>query len=286
MTTTTKPLPPHGSLSRHKYHGCKCSPCRSNYRDYQNRRYRQKAYGTWQPYVDAEPIRRHLLMLRDHGISFTRVAEIAGLYPATVGGFLYRNGRNHPPKKRATRETADKILAVTPDSATPGIVDATGTHRRLQALAAVGWPMSALAPHTGLAPATVSRLLRQPRLYAATGDAVSRAYNRLWDQRPEDHGVTKAAAVRTRRWAHGHGWAPPAAWDDDRIDDPGAVPDIGDRATRSDALAEDALWLIRTQGYTRASAAERLGTTRGNVDAAINRWSRRALAQHDTEKAA
>lgn len=283
MTTATKPLPPHGSLSRHKYHGCKCQTCRQNYRDYQNRRYRRRAYGTWQPYVDAEPIRQHLLMLRDHGISFTRVAEIAGLYPATVGGFLYPAGPSRPVKKRATRETADKIFAVTPDTATPGIVDATGTHRRLQALAAVGWPMSALAPHTGLATATVSRLLRQPRVYAATADVVTRAYNKLWDQRPETHGVAKAAAERTRRWARRNKWAPPAAWDDDRIEDPDAQPDQGEATPRSVSLVEDALWLIRTQGYTRAQAADRLGVQRNTLDTAINRSG---LTQQDTEQAA
>lgn len=225
MTTATKPLPPHGTLSRHKYHKCKCAKCVDNYRAYQRSRYRRQAYGTWQPYVDAEPIRQHLLQLRAQGIAFTRVAEIAGLHPPTVGAFLYDLGPKRPRKKRATPEIAAKILAVTAENATPGIVDATGTRRRLQALAANGWPMKTLGSYIGVNPATVSRLATQAQVFRYTAEAVTRAYARLAGQNPADHGVPAAVIERSRRRAAREGWRDPQWWEDyGRIDDPAFDP--------------------------------------------------------------
>lgn len=230
MTTAAKPLPPHGSLSRHKYHKCKCDTCFEGYRAYQRSRHRKQGYGTWQPYVDAEPIRQHLLKLREQGIAFTRVAEIAGLHPPTVGAFLYRLGPSRPVKKRATPEIAAKILAVTAESASPGIVDATGTRRRIQALAANGWPMKALGPHIGVNPATVPRLAAQERVYRHTAEAVAAAYDKLADQDPAGHGVAAAAIERTRRRATREGWHDPQWWEDyGHIDDPTFDPDQADR---------------------------------------------------------
>ena len=235
MTTATKPLPDHGTLSRHKYHKCKCQKCVDNYRAYQRSRHRKQAYGTWQPYVDAEPIRQHLLKLREQGIAFTRVAEIAGLHPPTVGAFLYRLGPNRPPKKRATPEIAAKILAVTAETATPGIVDATPTRRRPQALAANGWPLKSLGPHIGVNPATVPRLVVQARVYRNTAAAVAVAYDKLAGQDPADHGVAAAAIERTRRRAAREGWHDPLWWEDiGHLEDPGFDPDSVERLSRNE----------------------------------------------------
>lgn len=220
---TSRTLPAHGTLSRHKYHRCKCGPCVDNYRAYQRTRHRKQAYGTWQPYVDAEPIRQHLLKLRDQGIAFTRVAELAGLYPATVGGFLYSLGPSRPRKERARPEIAAKILAVTAETATPGLVDATGTRRRLQALAAIGWPMYTHGARIGVSPATVSRLTHQKRVLARTAEAVDRCYQQLCAARPEDHGIPAGTARKMRNRAAAEGWPDPTFWEDmGGIDDPDA----------------------------------------------------------------
>lgn len=238
MTTPAKPLPDHGTLSRHKYHKCKCQKCVDNYRAYQRNRHRKQGYGTWQPLVDAEPIRQHLLQLREQGIAFTRVAEIAGLHPPTVGAFLYALGPKRPRKKRATPEIAAKILAVTAETATPGIVDSTGTARRIQALAANGWPMKTLGPYIGVSPATVSRLTAQERVYRTTAEAVTACYLKLADQQPEAHGVPAALAERARRHAARQGWHDALWWEDmGRIDDPHFDPAAADRQMKRDELA-------------------------------------------------
>ncbi|MEU1787052.1 helix-turn-helix domain-containing protein [Streptomyces sparsogenes] len=277
MTTRTRPLPPHGTLSRHKYHKCKCDTCYEGYRKYQRARHRRKGYGTWQPFVDAEPIRQHLLMLREHGIAFTKVAEVTGLYPATVGGFLYSVGASRPRKERARPDIAAKILAVTPESVTPGAVDATGTRRRLQALAANGWPMKALAPHIGVAPATVSRLTTQQRVYSRTAEAVTKCYDQLADQSPEDHGIPAAVVIKTRNRAAANKWPDPLWWEDmGGIDDPQA-PEQDTPTPQHVVIGENALEL-EAQGYTRRHAAERLGISLSTLETNIRRY-RQSLGQ-------
>jgi AraC-like DNA-binding protein len=279
VTTTLKSLPPHGTLSRHKYHGCKCDTCRDFYRTYQRSRYRKQAYGTWQPLIDAEPVRQHLEALRAAGISFDRVAEQAGLYTATVTGFVYDLGPKRPRKKRVRPETAAKILAVRVDIAQPGIVDATGTRRRLQALAAVGWPFRALGPHLDVAPQTVARLTHQRRLYATTAETVTTVYTRLSTTIAEDHGIPAASAARARNRATAEGWRDPQYWDDmGHIDDPTFNPDTAEQPLkRAQQVAEDAAWLLAA-GYSRDHVATRLGVSRFYIDRALREATREETA--------
>lgn len=106
-------------------------------------------------------------------------------------------------------------------------VDATGTRRRIQALACLGHTPAALARSMGRAPASVQRTMKRDRVTNATADEIRTLYDR-WSNKPpaED----SPAAIRCRKWAAKKGFAPPMAWDDDSIDDPHAeradqVPD-------------------------------------------------------------
>lgn len=229
MTTAVKPLPEHGTLSRAKYHKCHCDKCRTTSADYQRNRHRKRGYGTWQPLIDAEPVRQHLAMLREHGISYIRAAELAGLYAPTVGRLLYTVG-GRKPVKRVRPETAAAILAVQPGAIDAHRTDATGTHRRIQALAANGWPLRRLAPHFGVNPSTPGRLLAQTTLCTTTAKAVADAYEHLQHQQPEDHGVNPWDANRARQNAAAAGWRDPLWWDDmGGIDDPTFDPDTAER---------------------------------------------------------
>ncbi|MFJ5915002.1 hypothetical protein ACIQFW_04285 [Streptomyces ardesiacus] len=101
-----------------------------------------------------------------------------------------------------------------------------GTTRRLQALAVMGWPRLRLHRETGLTPSRLVPLL------AGTASAVTRqearmvavVYVRLSAVSPGLCGVSHIAARAARERAWTAGWAPPAAWDDDTIDDPQAIP--------------------------------------------------------------
>ncbi len=239
MTTAIREAPHHRNLTCVKEYNCHRPECMARSRAYQRSRHRRMGYGTWEPFVDAEPIRQHLIMLRENGISSAQVAQAAGLYTATVNGFLYALNSSRPRKKRATREIAEKILAVTVDQGIPHFSDATGTRRRLQALARIGWPMKALGPHIGVNPATVNRLTLQSQVYGATAKAVEQAYGELKNQRPEEHGVAPGLTVRARNRAEHEGWPDPQWWEDyGHIDDPDFDPASADRALRRGELAE------------------------------------------------
>ena len=45
--------------------GCHCEECKEANRDYKNARERAIAFGRWNPYADAGPVRQHLLTLRE-----------------------------------------------------------------------------------------------------------------------------------------------------------------------------------------------------------------------------
>ncbi|MYR36310.1 hypothetical protein GTX14_04475 [Streptomyces sp. SID4944] len=241
MTTTRsrRPIADHGTLSRYKHHGCKCDTCRNGYTAWQRNRYRRRGYGTWQPFVDAEPIRQHILTLHGSGMSYASIAQAAGMYEATLRGFLYALGPKSPRKEKATHEIAARILAVTPDPMLSGWVDATGTRRRIQALAANGWPMSALATFIGVNSGSVNRFTRQTRVYADTARAVAEVYGKYATASPQDHGVPQWKSDRHRREAQTKQWPDPTWWEDmGRIDDPTFDPlKIVERRLNRDELA-------------------------------------------------
>lgn len=77
--------------------------------------------GTWQPFVDAEPVREHLRALMAAGMPAKTIAEAAGLNPSTIEGLLYgRPTNSHRRKdrpgrfitKRVRPETATKIMVI------------------------------------------------------------------------------------------------------------------------------------------------------------------------------
>lgn len=177
------------------------------------------------PLVDAEPTRRHVRNLMAAGVSIVRIAAHAEVGFAVVSGLLYTRGPNRPRAEKIRHENARRILAVHAEQVATGYVNSAGTHRRLQALMANGWPQLRLGPHIGLHPVYVGAVLRQTRIYGTTAMNVAAAYDRLWNQDPRQHGVNVGTYKKIRSLARVNGWAPPGAWDDDTIDDPNAHPE-------------------------------------------------------------
>lgn len=271
--TGTKPLPPHGTLSRHKCHSCKCPPCAKAGRDYTNRRYRLIAYGRWQPFVDAEPVRAHVRMLSSYGIGMPQVRVLSGVSGGSFSRLFYGRGAQAP-SRRVRMETADRIFSVKPslDAVAPNaLVDNTGTQRRLQALIAIGWHQRELARRLGLDRNAVhERIHLSSPTYGSTARAVRDLYEQLWNVIPESQGIAERWAAEARALAKAKGWVPPGAWDDDYIDSPAAKPDTGTEVAQYVALNEDATWLMNHQGYTQAQAAQRLGVTREHLARAMS----------------
>lgn len=159
------------------------------------------------------PVRLHLDKLRkEAGLGTRRIAELAGVSRTGVEG-ARRNERMYP-------YIAAAILAVQPREVLPRhLVDATGTRRRMRALVALGWSFREQALNAGIAVDPYRRSAGVGGVRLATARMVGDVYDRLSMVRPDGR-----AAGWSRQFAHRCGWFPPLAWDDDRIDDPDALP--------------------------------------------------------------
>jgi hypothetical protein len=179
------------------------------------------------PLVDAEPARRHVRELMAAGVGYARIAAAAEVCTSTVNHMLYSRP-NRPVTQRLAEENARRILAVRAENVITGLVDSTGASRRIRALMAVGWPPIHLGSRLGVHRRYVTEIQYQARIYASTAHAVAVTYNELWDKKPEHHGVSRQVATRFRNHAKANGWPPPAAWDDEALDDPAGRPDAGE----------------------------------------------------------
>lgn len=147
----------------------------------------------------------------------------------------------------------------------PLLVDATGTTRRLRALAAVGWSNSELGKRAGVDHSTVCQWANSRRVRVATAATVRRLYEEL--------SMTPGPSTKVRQLAAKRGWPPPLAWDDDRIDDPAARPNLGrhadGKATPVDEIAVQRAMRgqpVRLTPAERREAVHRL--TRAGLSAA------------------
>jgi hypothetical protein len=219
---------PHG-YSRYRLDGCRCYTCAVARSRYEENRSKGIIAGTWQPFVDAEPVRVHIRTLRDCGMGLRAIAAAAGvdrkrLQAVTVG----RPERGTGPQEKVRPDLAAAVLAVEPtleNLAPSTLINPAGTRRRLQALVAMGWPQQHLAVRLGMTPNNYGAMVRAEHVLVRRALAVRDLYEQLWRADPLEHGATQAGVTRARRHAAANGWAPVGAWDDDTIDDPAAYPD-------------------------------------------------------------
>lgn len=264
----------HGTRTAYVLDRCKCRPCLDANRREENTRRRAQLYGRYDVgRVDAQPVREHIRELMAAGIGVKRIAKVSGVAVSTIGKVLYGDrSRNMPPRARVARHVHERIMAVQPGipaMAAGASVDATGAHRRAQALIAIGWSMSRVGSMVGMESGNFWRFMKAPKCTVTTHLAMARVYDMCWnDPQNGTDWHSKAAATRARNYAKDHGWAPPLAWDDDEIDNPAAVPAVmvEGRATPEERL-EEILMLIHTgcglhevmarAGFTRWDSLER-----------------------------
>lgn len=150
----------------------------------------------------------------------------------------------------------------------PAMVDSVGVVRRRQALAAMGYGLPDLAPHFGVTPRAVSNYMRRPRVHRSTLERWRQVYDLL--------SMTPGPSSKARGEALRRGWLPPLAWDDETIDDPDAVPDLGSRRARTrQDIAEDARFLAGT-GMSTHGIAARLQVSEPYVRGLLNGGARSA----------
>ncbi|MFE5628442.1 hypothetical protein [Streptomyces sp. NPDC056543] len=212
----TKPLPAHGTLRRamgdrrYGWPRCHCKPCRTTERRYSKRRSYLTKIG--KPIlVDATPTREHLANLRAAGDAFTGISAQYGIPRRTLNQIFGGQW------KRVHAETASRILAIPPGTATNNYrsVPAVGAVRRIRALIAAGHTMNAVAAAMGLQHSTASLLLngRQDTIRHELNERVKSGYVAL--------ASSSGNAVRSLLRAQREGWRDPLWWEDmGHIDDP------------------------------------------------------------------
>lgn len=278
----------HGTKTAYVLDKCRCRPCINAQVAGEAKRRKAKAFGRYEERVDSAPVRAHIIALGKYGIGLKRLAKLAGVSNSTLGNVVYgRTERGEGPQKRLERRTAEKILTVKPGMeliADGARVDATGTHRRLQALVAIGYSISSLGRRLGI---TVSNMDGPmggtAEVTAETARKVRALYEELWATPVvADEWHAKSAGQRARNLAKRRGWAPPMAWDDDTIDDPSAKPEGIDTAKRKTHRAEDLIEdvhdLLRA-GCSTATIVERLGMTAASIERTMDRNGRNDLAR-------
>lgn len=262
----------HGTYAKYRLDGCRCYPCAAEASVYNANRERAIAYGTWQPFVDAEPVREHIRALQSCALGLRTIAAAAGVDRQRLQTILNgRSERGTPPQAKVRPALAAAILAVEP---TPDllpdktIIDGAGVRRRLQALVTIGWSQAKLAERIGWTPGNFTTLVGEGRVTAASAHLVRGLYDELWNQSPpEDDHRSRIAASRARGYASARGWLPPMAWDDDLIDVPDDQLDaeIARRVAAMDDQELSACWNARYKEGDRSpviAAGARAGERR------------------------
>lgn len=145
-------------------------------------------------------------------------------------------------------------------------LDATGTRRRIQALAVEGWSITRLADLTGLSERSLRYALNsRTRVLATTARLVAVVYDRTAGHDGADQTVINRALAR--------GWVDSYRWSEGRIDDPTAQPDPDVLPGHVDDVLVDRVLSGHTppDRLTRAerAAAARLGRRRGISNTAL-----------------
>lgn len=235
--------------------------------------------GDWQPFTGLGPLQDHIrAVMNATGIAPNSFGTVSGVGPATIARIL--NGTY----AQASTQVAGKILAVTPETviASNGNarVDAAGTRRRLQALAAEGWSARQLAQRGTYANYTnLTRILcgRKRRVAASTHKAVADLYDDLdGTLAPRDTREHRISATKAAGLAASSKWAPREAWDETTINDPAAGPRwdwvrTGNGSRSAADTAEDIRDLL-SMGEHEELIAGRLGITAQRLRDILRRY--------------
>lgn len=112
----------------------------------------------------------------------------------------------------------------------PRSIDATGTQRRLQALAALGHTWGRIGEALGMTASGAHHLATKAKAYVrATTAAKVEALFDAWSMTlpPEISTTERKNASYARTVARKRHWSPPLAWEGVDVDDPTATPDLG-----------------------------------------------------------
>ncbi|MCZ2812017.1 helix-turn-helix domain containing protein [Modestobacter sp. VKM Ac-2979] len=214
----------HGTRAAYVKDRCRCTACTAANTAASRAANRERAYGRRQALTDAGPVHDHLVALRAAGVGVERIAGLAGMSVSHIRTLAAYDHGHSPATQRIRASTAARILSIdiADDHRAPhSRVDATGTRRRLQALAAIGWSPELLAAELDRRTSSLRRSMTSPSVTARTARDVAALYERLSNTAPPRDTSKQCAAVdASRSHATARRWLPPMAWDDIDTDAP------------------------------------------------------------------
>lgn len=171
------------------------------------------------------------------GMTAQEISAASGVPLAAVRN-LVRYGEQEG-QHQVTLATEEAILGVAvpvghrKELAFGSQIDSTGSHRRMEALMAGGFHSVYLSQELGglkgrgdLARNMVSGTSGSGRrVYSGHAERIRQLFERLADTAPAEVGILHYESVRIEKFARQRGFAPRHCWDDDTIDDPGAIPE-------------------------------------------------------------
>lgn len=160
--------------------------------------------------VDSTPCRHHLVQLLALQWTYGAIARRSGVARTAVREALGRS------RIQAATEAAILAVPLTRHLSGKVVVDATGTRRRVEALAYLGWPLSHLEPRFTRCRGRVGKAIATGWVSTVVADDVERVYRDL-ENTPGPSDIARRRALRL-------GFAGPAAWDGRDIDDPRSRP--------------------------------------------------------------
>lgn len=243
-------------------HKCRCDNCRTGNRVRAAARRRAHLYGRFDnPYIDAEPVREHVLSLMRDGMGYRRIAEVSGVGATAVRTLIYGRQdpgpRNGEELKRIHRDKAAKLRGITPELhllCGGARMPSTGTVRRLQALVTMGWSQAKLGLQLGITPGNFTTLMSSSAVTVRRHREVADLYERLWQTPPPKATSAEAGSVtRARRYARQRRWLPPLAWDDIDTDQEPPIIDSDSTSAVDDVVVQ----LVVAGDAIRLNKAER-----------------------------
>lgn len=208
----------HGTRAKYVLDHCRCLPCAAANANAHNEWTRQKLYGRYNKYVDAQQAREHLQQLQAAGMGLRRVSAVCGISTSTLQAIVYGkhrgNGHQDPPSKRITRPVHQKIMAVayTPAPGTAATPERTEQARQqLRALVALGWSILKLGDQLGIQRSNMTRVIETgSRLNWSTIQRIERLYEHLSMTLPPATNQRERISVsRAKNYAQQRGWIPP-----------------------------------------------------------------------------
>jgi hypothetical protein len=188
--------------------GCRRDECRTADRNYR-KRYELRRLSGIPSHIPGPVVAAHLRLAIGSGQTIRGISGEAEVSERAINYIL--NGQ-----AKVTRLKALSLLAIQPLNESPR-VDPTGTIRRIQALAAIGWPIVWTAAQTGYHPSYLFNIM------AGRVDSIPRHMGRRFAVLYREYSHRPGPSEYARSIARRNNWHSPLAWD--AIDDPNEQPE-------------------------------------------------------------